>query len=144
VRTVLQPVSQGLGNLAPVALKAGHNAPLEEVVEDLAAAACTGTNLVERHGEFAVRGAILGAFPPTEDHLLWAEFWRDTVNESHCFKVAGGIGVMESLATALLDGMDTAVGAMPDCSIERAARPIRNLVSEARVSTAQGKMGDTC
>jgi len=88
VRAVLQPVVQGLGELAPVALRAGDDAPLEDVVEALAAAAYTRTDLVERRGEFAVRGGILDVFPPTEDHPVRVEFWGDTVEEIRWFKVA--------------------------------------------------------
>lgn len=88
VRSVLQPVAQGLGELRPVALKAGDEAPLEQVVEDLAAAAYSRTDLVERRGEFAVRGGILDVFPPTEDHPVRVEFWGDTVEEIRWFKVA--------------------------------------------------------
>jgi len=88
VRAVLQPVAQGLGELAPVALRAGDEAPLERVVEALAAAAYTRTDLVERRGEFAVRGGILDVFPPTEDHPVRVEFWGDTVEEIRWFKVA--------------------------------------------------------
>ncbi|GAA2737147.1 transcription-repair coupling factor [Pedococcus aerophilus] len=88
VRAVLQPVSKGLGELRPVALRAGDEAPLERVVEDLAAAAYTRTDLVERRGEFAVRGGILDVFPPTEDHPVRVEYWGDTVEEIRWFKVA--------------------------------------------------------
>ncbi|MDU0312990.1 transcription-repair coupling factor [Phycicoccus sp. M110.8] len=88
VRAVLQPLAQGLGELAPVSLRAGDEAPLEQVVEDLAAAAYTRTDLVERRGEFAVRGGILDVFPPTEDHPVRVEFWGDTVEEIRWFKVA--------------------------------------------------------
>ncbi len=88
VRAVLQPVAKGLGELRPVALRAGDEAPLERVVEDLAAAAYTRTDLVERRGEFAVRGGILDVFPPTEDHPVRVEYWGDTVEEIRWFKVA--------------------------------------------------------
>ncbi|KRE58795.1 transcription-repair coupling factor [Phycicoccus sp. Soil748] len=88
VRAVLQPVARGLGDLRPVALRAGDEAPLEQVVEDLAAAAYSRTDLVERRGEFAVRGGILDVFPPTEDHPVRVEFWGDTVEEIRWFKVA--------------------------------------------------------
>ena len=64
------------------------SAPLEEVVEALAAAAYTRTDLVERRGEFAVRGGILDVFPPTEEHPVRVEFWGDTVEEIRWFKVA--------------------------------------------------------
>ena len=88
VRAILQPVVKGLGELRPVALRAGDEAPLDAVVEDLAAAAYTRTDLVERRGEFAVRGGILDVFPPTEDHPVRVEFWGDTVEEIRWFKVA--------------------------------------------------------
>ena len=88
VRAILQPVVKGLGDLRPVSLRAGEEAPLEQVVADLAAAAYTRTDLVERRGEFAVRGGILDVFPPTEDHPVRVEFWGDTIEEIRWFKVA--------------------------------------------------------
>ena len=88
VRAVLQPIARGLGDLTPVALAAGDERPLERVVEDLVAAAYSRTDLVERRGEFAVRGGILDVFPPTEEHPLRLEFWGDTVEEIRWFKVA--------------------------------------------------------
>ena len=48
-------------------------------VRDLAAAAYARVDLVERRGEFAVRGGIVDVFPPTEDHPLRIAFWGDTV-----------------------------------------------------------------
>src|SRR3712207_5028204 len=43
--------------------------------------------LVEKRGEFAVRGGILDVFPPTDEHPLRVEFWGDTVEEIRYFKV---------------------------------------------------------
>ncbi len=88
VRAVLQPVATGLGELAPVSLRVGDERPMEEVVEALAAAAYTRTDLVERRGDFAVRGGILDVFPPIAEHPVRVEFWGDTVEEVRWFKVA--------------------------------------------------------
>ena len=44
--------------------------------------------MVERRGEYAVRGGILDIFPPTEDHPLRCEFWGDEVTEIRWFAVA--------------------------------------------------------
>jgi transcription-repair coupling factor (superfamily II helicase) len=88
VRAVMQPVVGGLGDLVPVRLRPGDDAGLEETVEALAGAAYTRTDMVERRGEFAVRGGILDVFPPTEDHPLRVEFWGDTVEEVRWFSVA--------------------------------------------------------
>ncbi|MFI0239698.1 transcription-repair coupling factor [Streptomyces sp. NPDC016845] len=88
VRSVLQPQVKGLGDLEPVALRSGQSADLGEVVEALAAAAYARVELVEKRGEFAVRGGILDVFPPTEEHPLRVEFWGDDVEEIRYFKVA--------------------------------------------------------
>jgi transcription-repair coupling factor (superfamily II helicase) len=88
IRAVMQPLVIGLGELTPVRLRCGDDAGLEETVEALVAAAYTRTDMVERRGEFAVRGGILDVFPPTEDHPLRVEFWGDTVEEVRWFSVA--------------------------------------------------------
>src|SRR5689334_14686855 len=88
VRALLQPLVRGLGDLEPVALRAGDDVALEDVVERLVGAAYTRTDLVERRGEFAVRGGILDVFPPTEEHPLRVEFWGDTVEEIRWFAAA--------------------------------------------------------
>ena len=88
IRSVLQPLVAGLGDLEPVAARAGDDIGLDEVVDRLAAAAYSRVDLVERRGEFAVRGGILDVFPPTEEHPLRLEFWGDTVEEVRWFTVA--------------------------------------------------------
>jgi transcription-repair coupling factor (superfamily II helicase) len=88
VRSVLQPQVPGLGDLEPVALQAGDEANFDEVVRSLSAIAYSRVDLVERRGEFAVRGGILDVFPPTEDHPVRVEFWGDTVEEIRSFAIA--------------------------------------------------------
>ncbi|WP_431962854.1 transcription-repair coupling factor [Actinacidiphila sp. bgisy160] len=88
IRSVLQPQVKGLGELVPVALRTGQTADLNDVVDALAAAAYARVELVEKRGEFAVRGGILDVFPPTEEHPLRVEFWGDDVEEIRYFKVA--------------------------------------------------------
>ncbi|MFE5583604.1 transcription-repair coupling factor [Kitasatospora sp. NPDC056531] len=88
VRSVLQPQVKGLAELEPVAVRRGESHDLEEVARRLAAAAYARVELVEKRGEFAVRGGILDVFPPTEEHPLRVEFWGDEVEEIRYFKVA--------------------------------------------------------
>ena len=88
VRSVLQPQVKGLADLEPVELAVGDEADLEDVVRRLAAAAYTRVDLVERRGEFAVRGGIVDIFPPTDEHPVRVEFWGDDVEEIRTFAVA--------------------------------------------------------
>jgi transcription-repair coupling factor (superfamily II helicase) len=88
VRSVLQPQVRGLADLEPVELTVGDEAELDDVVRRLAGAAYSRVDLVEKRGEFAVRGGIVDVFPPTEEHPLRVEFWGDDVEEIRSFAVA--------------------------------------------------------
>ncbi len=88
VRALLQPIATGLTELAPVALRVGDERPLDEVVSALAGAAYVRTDMVERRGEFAVRGGILDVFPPTESHPVRVEFFGDDVSDLRYFAAA--------------------------------------------------------
>ncbi|HET7902419.1 MAG TPA: transcription-repair coupling factor [Candidatus Nanopelagicales bacterium] len=88
VRAVLQPVVKGLGDLEPVSVQQGDEVAMDDLVRRLSAAAYTRTDLVDKRGQFAVRGGILDVFPPTEEHPVRLEFWGDTVEEIRWFKVA--------------------------------------------------------
>ncbi|QIG44383.1 transcription-repair coupling factor [Nocardioides anomalus] len=88
VRSVLQPQVKGLGDLEPVELVPGQSVAMDDVVRRLADAAYSRVDLVERRGEFAVRGGIVDVFPPTEEHPLRVEFWGDDVEEIRSFSVA--------------------------------------------------------
>ncbi|MEV7806618.1 transcription-repair coupling factor [Microbispora sp. NPDC088329] len=88
VRSLLQPIVAGLGDLAPVRLRAGDDADLDDVVARLVENGYHRVDMVEKRGEVAVRGGLLDVFPPTEEHPLRLEFWGDTIEEIRWFKVA--------------------------------------------------------
>ncbi|MCW2740138.1 MAG: transcription-repair coupling factor, partial [Blastococcus sp.] len=88
VRSLLQPLAPGLGDLVPVELKPGQEADLEDIAGALSDAAYTRVELVEKRGEFAVRGGLLDVFPPTEPHPVRVEFWGDEVDELRYFSAA--------------------------------------------------------
>ena len=88
VRSLLQPQVPGLGDLEPVSLVQGQDADPEDVVRRLVDLAYARVELVEKRGEFAVRGGIVDVFPPTEEHPVRVEFWGDTVEEVRFFQVA--------------------------------------------------------
>ncbi|SFN99029.1 transcription-repair coupling factor [Geodermatophilus obscurus] len=88
VRSVLQPLAPGLGDLVPVELRPGDTAELDDVARALSDAAYTRVELVEKRGEFAVRGGLLDVFPPTEPHPVRVEFWGDEVDELRYFSAA--------------------------------------------------------
>jgi len=100
VRALLQPMVGGLGDLEPVQVQAGDEVDLDDVTARLVAAAYTRVDLVEKRGEFAVRGGILDVFPPTEEHPLRLELWGDTVEEIRYFTVADQRSVPQVAVTS--------------------------------------------
>ncbi|MCW2745035.1 MAG: mfd [Mycobacterium sp.] len=88
VRSVLQPQLARLGDLEPVTLAKGDTVELDVVVERLVSIAYARVDMVDKRGEFAVRGGILDVFPPTEDHPIRVELWGDEVDDLRYFSVA--------------------------------------------------------
>ncbi|HEX5017589.1 MAG TPA: transcription-repair coupling factor [Actinomycetes bacterium] len=88
VRAILQPIAVGLGDIDPVRIVVGQEIDLDRVVEQLVEAGYLRVDIVERRGEFAVRGGILDVFPAVEEHPLRVELWGDIVEEVRWFKAA--------------------------------------------------------
>src|SRR5262249_43555730 len=88
IRSVLQPLVGGLGQLEPVRLDQGKQAELEDVVTRLVEIGYSRVGLVPNGGEIAVRGGILDVFPPTEEHPLRVEFFGSEVEEIRPFRAA--------------------------------------------------------
>src|SRR4051812_10107859 len=88
VRSVLQPQVKGLGDLLPVRLVVGDDFDLGDLAVALVGAAYVRVDMVERRGEFAVRGGIVDIFPPTEEHPVRIDFFGDSVDDIRYFTVA--------------------------------------------------------
>ena len=88
VRSMLQPQVAGLAELRPVRLRAGTEYEMGQLAADLVAAAYQRVDLVERRGEFAMRGGIVDIFPPTEDHPVRLDFFGDEIDTITYFQVA--------------------------------------------------------
>ncbi len=88
IRSLLQPIVAGLGDLEPVRLHNGQGCELDDLLVRLVDIGYSRVDLVTTRGEIAVRGGIVDVFPPTEEHPLRVEFFGDTVEEIRYFKVA--------------------------------------------------------
>lgn len=99
VRSLLQPQVAGLGNLRPVELVVGQDYDLTSVVQGLVDAAYVRVDLVERRGEFAVRGGIIDIFPPTHEYPVRADFFGDTLDEVSHFSISDQRSFGENLGT---------------------------------------------
>lgn len=98
VRAILQPQVPNLAQLAPVQIGVNQSWDLTNLAEALVAAAYTRVDLVERRGEFAIRGSIVDIFPPTLKYPVRIDFFGDEVEEIRYFSVADQRSLPETLS----------------------------------------------
>lgn len=103
VRAILQPQVAGLGNLRPVTVETGRGYDIDDLADALVDAAYVRVDLVERRGEFTVRGGILDVFPPTSEHPFRIDFFGDEVEEIHQFSVADQRSLTDQLPVIVAD-----------------------------------------
>ena len=88
VRSLLQPIPTGLGELEPVTARMGMRIEMADFAHRLVDAAYTRVDMVTRRGEFAVRGGLIDVFAPTEPHPHRIEFFGDEIDEIRYFSAA--------------------------------------------------------
>ncbi|MFD4181138.1 transcription-repair coupling factor [Rhodococcus sp. NPDC058514] len=88
VRSLVQPMAPGLGEIEPITLRVGSEHDFDALTHRLVELAYARVDMVGKRGEFAVRGGILDIFSPTADHPVRVEFWGDEVTELRAFSVA--------------------------------------------------------
>ena len=88
IRTALQPIVHGLGDVAVISLSEGDHVDLEELSVALVERGYLRTDLVEKRGQFAVRGGIIDVFATTAEHPVRVELWGDVVEEIRDFAVS--------------------------------------------------------
>ncbi|MBO0849470.1 MAG: transcription-repair coupling factor, partial [Pseudonocardia sp.] len=88
VRSLIQPIAPGLGQLEPIDLAPGDEHDFDELLHRLVELAYQRVDMVTGRGEFAVRGGIVDVFPPTAEHPVRVELWGDEVSELRQFAVA--------------------------------------------------------
>ena len=88
VRSLMQPMAPGLGEIEPVTLRIGTEHDFDGLITRLVEFGYRREDMVGKRGEFAVRGGILDIFSPTAAHPVRVEFWGDEVTELRAFAVA--------------------------------------------------------
>ena len=88
VRGAIHRIISDLGSIPLMSLEIGKEQSLDELVRHLSALAYTRTDLVERRGEFAVRGGIVDLFLPLSNHPIRIDFFGDEIEDLSYFEVA--------------------------------------------------------
>lgn len=127
VRSLMQPMTAGLGDIEPIVLRVGTDYDFDALLARLVEFAYTRVDMVGKRGEFAVRGGILDLFPPTADHPVRVEFWGDEVTELRPFSVADQRSLSEHT-------LDTIVA--PPCRELLLTEPVRERAAAVAADNA--------
>ncbi len=88
VRGAIHRIISSLGSVPLMKLEIGIEQSLDLLVRHLSSLAYTRTDLVERRGEFAVRGGIVDLFLPLNNHPIRIDFFGDEIEDLSYFEVA--------------------------------------------------------
>ncbi len=87
VRALIQPLISHLTDTPLLKLNTGDQISLTSLIEKLSGLAYSRVDLVEKRGDFAVRGGIVDIFSPLMDHPVRIEFFADEIEEMRLFNV---------------------------------------------------------
>ncbi len=88
IRALMQPFAADLAEERPQTLQTGDEPGFDAVIEGLVRAGYERVPMVERRGQFAVRGGIVDVFVPTDEHPTRVEFFGDEVDQMRDFSVS--------------------------------------------------------
>jgi transcription-repair coupling factor (superfamily II helicase) len=91
----LQQLVPGSDQVEPIQLKQGTEIDSNELIERLVSLDYRRSELVERRGEFAVRGGLIDIFPPRIDHPVRLELFGDEIERMRTFAVASQRSLQE-------------------------------------------------
>ena len=88
IRGALQPIVNDILDEELISLALNKELSMAKLIERLSYFGFTRTDLVEKRGDFAVRGGILDLFPSDHEHPIRLDFFGDTVEDIQYFLVA--------------------------------------------------------
>ncbi|MFM7355715.1 MAG: CarD family transcriptional regulator, partial [Actinomycetota bacterium] len=97
-RALLQPINQEIIEMPMLSIQSGRQQNFSQLIQELTHRAYSRVDMVEKRGDFAVRGGIIDLFPPLADHPVRIEFFGDEIEEIKYFEVS------DQRTFALVDG----------------------------------------
>ena len=88
IRAVIHKINPQIIEYDPIILRRGQEFDLTKLQEQLILFAYQRTDLVEKRGDFAVRGGILDIFLPDQVHPIRIDFYGDEIEELSFFTIS--------------------------------------------------------
>ena len=88
IRALLQPIIANDLNNSQIRISNNQTVSMLILIEQLSKFGYTRSDLVEKRGDFAVRGGILDLFAPDQEHPIRIDFFGDEIDEISFFAIA--------------------------------------------------------
>jgi transcription-repair coupling factor (superfamily II helicase) len=88
IRALLQPIIKNDLAKSKISISVGLDYELGNLVSDLSKFGFNRVDLVERRGDFAVRGGIVDIFPADQEHPIRIDYFSDQIEEISYFSIS--------------------------------------------------------
>ena len=88
IRALLQPIIANDLKNSQIKIKHSQSIKMLDLIEQLSKFGYTRSDLVEKRGDFAVRGGILDLFAPDQEHPIRIDFFGDEIDELSFFGIS--------------------------------------------------------
>ena len=88
IRALLQPIIANNLKNSQINIKQSQSIKMLDLIEQLSKFGYTRSDLVEKRGDFAVRGGILDLFAPDQEHPIRIDFFGDEIDELSFFAIS--------------------------------------------------------
>jgi transcription-repair coupling factor (superfamily II helicase) len=88
IRALLQPIISNDLEKSQIRVRKNESISMVDLIEQLSKFGYLRSDLVEKRGDFAVRGGILDLFPPDQEHPIRIDFFADEIDELSYFSVS--------------------------------------------------------
>ena len=88
IRALLQPIIANDLSTSQIKIASGKQIVMADLINQLSKFGFTRADLVERRGDFAIRGGILDLFPADQEHPVRIDFFGDEIDNLSFFAIA--------------------------------------------------------
>jgi len=88
IRAAIQKINGQITKVEPIKIELATEVDLFSLQRRLVDFSYQRTDLVEKRGQFAVRGGILDLFPPDQDHPIRIDFFGDEIEDLTYFSIS--------------------------------------------------------
>ena len=123
IRALLQPIIANDLKKSIIHIEKNLEIRMSDLIEQLSRFGYQRSDLVEKRGDFAVRGGILDLFPPDQEHPIRIDFFGDEIDDISYFAVADQRSI-EKISSVI------------------EIYPCRELLIDSNVKTKAAKLGE--